>query len=834
MEFPAQYSQWKAHNPAVLFQAPIQRAPPNEDMRQLELHLKDLARQCQWLVLWLDCDREGEAIAFEVLETCQEAAGGRLQAFRAVFSALTYQDLSRACATLRQPDQRLAHAVEARQAFDLRAGAAFTRWLSLRYQPMFPELTQTLSYGPCQFPTLGFVVERYLLIQRFVPEPFWSIRAEVQKQGQDVRFSWRRGRLFDRLAVLALFELVVEDAPQGATVTRVSLDPKTRWRPLPLNTVEMTKLAASKLRIAPARCMQIAEDLYQRGYISYPRTETDRFTPTIDVRALVQVQTPSTVWGAFARNLLDGGRYTIPRSGPHNDNAHPPIHPVKACERGELTDESWRVYELVTRHFIACCSPDARGNRTEVEIQIAGEEFTTAGVVITDRGWLEIYPYSNWVNDPLPPFAVNEVLHFSVLEMTESRTQPPPLLSEADLISLMDRNGIGTDATMHEHINKIQERIYAIKNADGRLEPSKLGIALVEGVQRFAREEGTDLSKPRLRSDMEDGMAAIARGQRGKDQFLQDSIALAQRCFAALERNAHALDAALGQHFTGRTEVGRGAPILRAAFSACRCGAQMDLRCHGGAAGAVARGAGGRGAAAAGGRGRGRAAAAAGGRGAGRRGRGRAAAARGRGRGRAAPAAGGAGARQERFLVCPNVACGIVLPVPSKQNQTLSPFGHICPICRFQVMNVRNEETSREHRLCPYCFNHVPQDLHQGMTELRCFQCAHRSCPLAGARAGPPGPPPPGPPGGAGPPAGPAPGDPGPGGFGGPGPGQPGMLPVGPGGPGSVPGAGPLGHPGPVAAPGSGPRAGLPGAPAAGQGLPGASAPANGGLPVWP
>ncbi|CAE7267902.1 TOP3A, partial [Symbiodinium necroappetens] len=210
-QFPPEYSVWKAHNPSILFQVPVQRKAP-ADNKNLELMLTDLARQCQWLVLWLDCDREGEAIAFEVLETCQRAAGGRLQVFRAVFSALTRQDLVRACQTLRDPDQRLADAVEARQHFDLRAGSAFTRWMSLRYQNMFPELCQQpLSYGPCQFPTLGFVVERFLRIQRFVSEPFWSIKAEVQKDGHSVRFNWRRGRLFDRLAVLALYELVVEE-----------------------------------------------------------------------------------------------------------------------------------------------------------------------------------------------------------------------------------------------------------------------------------------------------------------------------------------------------------------------------------------------------------------------------------------------------------------------------------------------------------------------------------------------------------------------------------------------------------------------------------------------
>lgn len=485
--------------------------------------------------------------------------------------------------------------------------------------------------------------------------------------------------------------------------------------------------------------MQLAEELYQKGFISYPRTETDRFQATIDVRGLVQVQTSSTVWGAFAQTLL-AGRFTSPRAGSNDDHAHPPIHPVRRCERHEITDESWRIYELITRHFLACCSPDARGSRTEVEISCAGEFFVKAGVIVHDRGWLDVYPYSNWVEDVLPPFQINEVLPFSALDMIESATQPPQLLTEAELIGLMDREKIGTDATMHDHIQKIQSRLYAIKNADGRLQPSRLGIALVEGYQRFALEEGMDLSKPVLRARMERGMEAIAQGRLQREDFLREALDIAQRCYIALERNAPALDQALSQHFAGRSEVVRRAPVLQAAFSGCRCGASLELRCHtavgdgGGRAdggpGGPAHGRGGAGGAG-GRRGRARGRGAARGRGgAGRAGRGK-----GRGRG-----AGGAARdpRSERFLVCPNGGCGMVLSVPSKAVQVLTPFNHRCPICSFQVIHIRNRETGKDHKLCPYCFNYPPQDLHPGVKDLRCFQCAYSACALAGGRPSPP------------------------------------------------------------------------------------------------
>lgn len=92
------------------------------------------------------------------------------------------------------------------------------------------------------------------------------------------------------------------------------------------------------------------------------------------------------------------------------------------------------------------------------------------------------------------------------------------------------------------------------------------------------------------------------------------------------------------------------------------------------------------------------------------------------------------------------------LPVPSRETQTLRPLNHTCPICSFQVLTCRNEETQREHNLCPYCFTNVPRDLHPDAIELRCFQCAHPTCRLAGGRGSGGGPGPGGPPGAGGPP----------------------------------------------------------------------------------
>ena len=130
LDFPEEFKNWQSVDPSSLFSCQVRRSIAHP---ALATNLRQLARQADWLVLWLDCDREGEGIAFEVLDVCI-AANRNLRVFRARFSALTRSDLLNALTSLGQPNRLLSDAVQARTEIDLRVGAAFTRYLTLRYQ----------------------------------------------------------------------------------------------------------------------------------------------------------------------------------------------------------------------------------------------------------------------------------------------------------------------------------------------------------------------------------------------------------------------------------------------------------------------------------------------------------------------------------------------------------------------------------------------------------------------------------------------------------------------------------------------------------------------------
>ena len=228
------------------------------------------------------------------------------------------------------------------------------------------------------------------------------------------------------------------------------------------------------------------------------------------------------------------------------------------------SDDERRVYEFVVRRFLACCSDDAKGESTTVEIKYGEEIFHTNGLIVLERNYLDVYPYDKWTSSqPLPRFNLHQTFEPTEATVTDGLTTPPGYLTEPELISLMDANGIGTDATMADHIEKIKTREYVMtqsgprggpqadstgsrgtrggrgnrgrgRGGGGHVEstgrggsvqqfiPSTLGVALIKGYDSIGLE--TSLGKPFLRKEMEIKMREICAGTKSRHDFVQETL----------------------------------------------------------------------------------------------------------------------------------------------------------------------------------------------------------------------------------------------------------------------------------------------------------------------
>ncbi|KAF2758064.1 DNA topoisomerase III [Pseudovirgaria hyperparasitica] len=563
-DFGPRYKSWQSCLPIALFEADI-NTTIDDKMKPVAENIRQQSRYAQIVFIWTDCDREGEYIGSEIRDLAVAAKPG-IQVKRARFSNIERNHVIQAAGNPVDLDERQVQAVAARIELDFRLGTAFTRMQTLALKPLVEQADpgyKVISYGSCQFPTLGFVVDRYLRVKNFKPEPFWYIKVSHKKDDINVNFTWSRGHLFDRMAVTIMFERCL--AAKQAKVVEMLTKPTSKWRPLPLTTLELQKCGSRFLRMTGQEVMKHAEKLYTAGWISYPRTETDQFSKDMDLKKLVEKQQQSQQWGQYAEMLMGGG-FNQPRVGRNNDEAHPPIHPVNFVVPTQLSEPEKRVYEFVTRRFLACCSEDAKGVSAELGIEWGVEKFNAKGLTVLQRNYLDVYPYDKWESSQqLPPFTVGETFIPMEAKITDGKTTAPSYLTEPELLSLMDANGIGTDATMHEHVEKIKDRNYVMtrsiggsrapaavaesaettrggrggrgrgrggrggaaataRGGSGMLEfiPTTLGVALIEGYDQVGFE--TSLGKPHLRKEMELQMKAICAGTKTKYEVVQQNL----------------------------------------------------------------------------------------------------------------------------------------------------------------------------------------------------------------------------------------------------------------------------------------------------------------------
>jgi DNA topoisomerase-3 len=262
-DFPDTHRKWYSCDPISLFDVAVESFI-SKDSKSIESNLAAEARRADMLMIWTDCDREGEHIGSEVKRVCRRAKPN-ITVKRARFSAIIAQwvflpsSLIFLCIFCRQIhnaaqhpvelDQAQADAVEARIILDLRIGAAFTRMQTKTLQDAIAQVDGSIiSYGfpihlmcvsmsnqtagPCQFPTLGFVVQRYLQVKNFVSEAFWYIflslsRPSSSQRSVETEFKWRRVHLFDHGAAAVIYEHVISNPT--ARVTKVVEKNTKKW-----------------------------------------------------------------------------------------------------------------------------------------------------------------------------------------------------------------------------------------------------------------------------------------------------------------------------------------------------------------------------------------------------------------------------------------------------------------------------------------------------------------------------------------------------------------------------------------------------------------------------
>ncbi len=537
LDYPDKYNRWGDIDPEKLIHVdPIKKTSSGYSYGIVRA-LQEIARDVSEVVIATDFDREGELIGVEAIEIIKKIKPN-LPVKRAKFSALTGYEIETAFNNLTPVDYNLASSAETRQYIDLAWGASLTRFLSIssgKYGKDF------LSAGRVQSPALALIVKREIEIDAFEPIPYWEVRAAF-KEGFTAEHE--HGRFLKKEDAKQILERVANEK-EGKVKDYSEKEVKDR-PPVPFNTTLFLADAAAQ-GMSSFRAMQVAEELYTSGWISYPRTDNTVYPRSLNLRSVVNSLLDSDLKD-LAGEILALGKL-VPTRGRVETTDHPPIYPVRGATKKQLKGEKWTIYELVVRRFLATLAPSAIILENEAKIEIKREMFIAKGKTLLKEGWRRYYPYYKMRGEPLPNLEVGRSLDIDRISMIEKATKPPPRYSESSLIKVMEKLGLGTKSTRHEIIKKLYDRSYVEKG----LRPTESGIA----VAKTLIEHAPEFSEPKMTQTLESDMDKIAEGKIGMDAVVQESREMLGRVLTQLRKNEGEIGASIKNAINTQEIIGK-------------------------------------------------------------------------------------------------------------------------------------------------------------------------------------------------------------------------------------------------------------------------------------
>jgi DNA topoisomerase-1 len=512
------------------------------DKKKTVAELKKALKDADTLYLATDEDREGEAIAWHLLETLKPKKSTPVK--RMVFHEITKDAIRGALENTRDLDTSLVDAQETRRILDRLVGFELSPVLWRKIKP-------SLSAGRVQSVATRLVVERERERMAFVASDYWDVtgtfgpdaeqftakiatvdgaRVATGSDFADDGTLKPRSKSATVLTEASARELVETLGATPATVTSLESKPYTRRPAAPFTTSSLQQEASRKLRLGARQAMRVAQSLYENGYITYMRT--DSVTLSGEAIRASRAQAAELYGSQF---VPDKPRYYQNKSQAAQE-AHEAIRPAgdhfrtPADVAGQLSGDEFRLYELIWKRTVASQMADAKGTTSTVELQVASEgrtaTFRASGTVITFRGFLAAYEEgrdaSRYADDDkggdkrLPQMEEGQSLPTRELVPDGHTTTPPPRYTEASLVRALEERGIGRPSTYASTVATIQDRGYVLRRGTA-LVPSWTAFAVV----RLLEEHFGPFIDYDFTAQMEAQLDRMARGELGRADYLR-------------------------------------------------------------------------------------------------------------------------------------------------------------------------------------------------------------------------------------------------------------------------------------------------------------------------
>ncbi|HJR66307.1 MAG TPA: type I DNA topoisomerase [Gemmatimonadaceae bacterium] len=522
--------------------------------------LKTAAKDAREIFLATDPDREGEAIAWHVADQIRRRGGAPIR--RVLFHEITKDAVQHAIDNAGVIDEKKVEAQQARRVLD--------RLVGYKASPLLWKTVKTgLSAGRVQTVALRLIVEREREIRAFTAVEYWSIVAQLEKEGQQftARLHHVDGKkpeipneqtaksIVDAVTAIAKREMArfAARSTQHAVGLFPVSDVKRRERrknpAAPFTTSTLQQEAAKKLGYGSKRTMRVAQDLYEGielgdetvGLITYMRTDSTRVSPTAAGQARDHLRV------LFGKEFLaDSPRLYGNAKQANTQDAHEAVRPTDPTRHPEhirryLDADQFKLYQLIWQRFMASQMAPAVFDTTTVEYHLESDgsqgaarstqhavrsfHFRSTGSVIKFAGYLALYREAHEEGEgraledeqPLPVLETGERIPVREIVPNQHFTEPPPRFSEASLVKELERLGIGRPSTYASIISTLTEKQYA-RLEQRRFFPSDLG----EKVERVMVKQFPDIFNVKFTSEMEEELDKVEDGSLGWQRVLEE------------------------------------------------------------------------------------------------------------------------------------------------------------------------------------------------------------------------------------------------------------------------------------------------------------------------
>ena len=462
--------------------------------------LKNLSKEVKEFIVATDFDIEGEVIGLNIIRyICNKKDAQRMK-----FSTLTKDELINSYEHVQKHlDWGQANSGETRHYLDWFYGLNLSRALSLSIKAAGS--FKIMSTGRVQGPTLNLLVEREKEIKKFISEPFWQIELKTDKLD-----AWHKKDKFWKKKEAQ--DIVKETTGKKAVVRNIKKTTKIQSPPTPFDLTALQLESYKQFGIAPKQTLQIAQNLYSKGYISYPRTSSQKLPPSLGFKKILKKLEKQIKYTSLIKKLP---AKLTPNEGKKSDPAHPAIFPTG--EIGKITDRDEKLYDLIVHRFLATFGTPAKRETSSVEIDVNKELFIASGTRTVEPGWHILYgKYAKYEEQEMPKLEKGQELKNKKINLHEKETQPPRRYNSASIIKELEKRNLGTKATRAQIIDSLFQRQYIQEKS---VEVTDLGMKTNETLKKYVPQ----ILDEKLTRHFEEELEKIREGKKKPETVLTEA-----------------------------------------------------------------------------------------------------------------------------------------------------------------------------------------------------------------------------------------------------------------------------------------------------------------------